>query len=159
MILTELRIGNYLNNGQIHQVQEITSKGVVTGKIYNYSEYSGYFPSTISYINLSTGTYAILLTEEWLLKLGFTQNTDYPFPMYQIGIDKSILNQIVLSVVIRHEHMAMIIREGDPGDGIHEDNGITLWDSQFDGHLHIHELQNIYHSVSKKELIIKEPAV
>jgi hypothetical protein len=71
---------------------------------------------------------AIPITEEWLLNLGFESNP------YQD----------------RYEHSSGIIVECDKTKGITE-----LWIERFPHIKHIHQIQNLHHALTGKELQLK----
>jgi len=139
MKASELRLGNYLAvNSGIQEVKEIGINEISTGKKYSYSEFAAYYPHVIKHSELEVGSYAIPLTEEWLLKFGLTtaHYSDRDSPRYELP------------------GYGYEIRLGDDGEhGVYfEGNCMTY--IKF-----VHQLQNLTYSLTEEELTIKEPAV
>ena len=125
----ELRIGNYLKSLDVCVVQ------IDALSIYHiWDESKEYNP--------------IPLTEDWLVKFGFNKNhISYykdllPFPTEY----KKILVDI---------NQGIMVRAGEINKSRINDELIVLWNCDIRGKIHVHQLQNLFHSLTGKELELK----
>jgi hypothetical protein len=97
----------------------------------------------------------IPLTEEWLLKFGFTKNESKIIDSYSISISKlGTLKK--LSVTIQFGNEYVMIREGENDKPSSEDSIITLLNGDTHGRpFYIHQIQNLYFALTGEELTIK----
>ena len=90
----------------------------------------------------------IPLTEDWLVKFGFNKNhISYykdllPFPTEY----KKILVDI---------NQGIMVRAGEINKLRINDELIVLWNCDIRGKIHVHQLQNLFHSLTGKELELK----
>lgn len=134
----ELRIGNYINFGStVSEVFGIT----VTDVMFKYST-----GSEEKYAKLiSEGIQPILLTEEWLLKFGFENITlkysehSRPMGLYLENIDSYL--------TFNHNEWRIEEDEDWRDGGNHHDLPEIIY---------VHQLQNLYFSLTGKELTLKE---
>lgn len=126
----ELRIGNYVYGAsdRLEIIVAISSESIYTDH-YLPEKLSAPFECKISDIK------PIPITEEWLMKFGFSAGYDTKLGYEEsFSIDEFILDtDFCLSIA-------------------QEDNKITIRSEI----KHIHQLQNIYHSLTGEELTIKE---
>ena len=132
----ELRIGNFIRlkeNGNIFDVQIVGTR-CESIDVYNNGIYTSYFKNIDYYLD------SIPLTEEWLLKFGFERvmPTENFYDNDGYAYELNYWGRIALKngVLISDEYYFL--------DGLDFDIK------------YVHELQNLYYALTKKELTIKK---
>lgn len=134
MIVTELRIGNYIDailQGKITRVEYIDSRdGIIGSSDFSDRPIEDFLP--------------IELTEEWLLKLGFDKKEDGSVScQYHIG-NNPLTHDYVVSLVWL-KRLPNYELEGFP---FYRNGHHTI--------KNVHQLQNLYFALTGQELTIKE---
>ncbi len=160
---TELRVGNWVQlyrspeENEMYPQQiisiEFDAVGYITGEGYMLRLDDGFF------INCDTGVLPIPLTEDWLLKFGFTKGEqtktkgnggDYqPEDVYTLSTIYSLYTDDDPDGNIKYELSTWHWRGGEP------ENQDAFWfyhDSLIRCE-YVHQLQNLYHALTGKELI------
>ena len=133
MEVNELRIGNFIDN----YAQQCIVMGIYNGNKVEL----GYFTDSIGFIwSLDDiGIKPITLTEEWLLKFGFTDNET----CYNLSREKELGHKF-----------------GDFAVSIYDSTQLKFWRGRrYCGIVHcefVHELQNLYFALTGQELELKE---
>lgn len=130
MKASELRLGNYIKRPNGAQYNgEIVQVNILTIAVEfkeNQTNNHRFLP--------------IKLTEEWLLKFGFHKDGEW----YEKSMNYSIFNEIIVSLNLKRFNVC----ESSYVDTYHE---ICLTDKLE----YVHQLQNIYHSITGEELTLK----
>jgi hypothetical protein len=139
MKANELRIGNWLQrlDGSFFQVS-LYDLQVINELIERWH------PSPIN------------ITEEWLLKFGFTKNESKIVDSYSISISKlGTLKELSVTIQLGNEYV--MIREGENDKPSSEDSIITLLNGDTHGRpFYVNQIQNLYFALTGEELIIKQ---
>jgi len=143
MEIKELRLGNLLNV-KYPIINKMIRVGHISKKMVNRISLANYEP--------------IELTEEILLRFGFEKHESKILPSYSISIAKSDLQYKRLIVTIDPGNTYVSIREGHIQHNRDEDDIVILFNSDYDGKLYTHWLQNIYSflSLTNDELKLKD---
>lgn len=129
----ELRIGNYVSSMVNHR--PLIKVLQLFGDSFQ-GDFGNGSRGGIMYEN----TEGIPLTEEWLIKLGFTIHSDYSYRNYALP------NHFMLSVWL-----------GDGQPGGFEKPGAVYWSDSFAEIKYVHVLQNLFFALYREELTISEP--
>jgi hypothetical protein len=137
MKASELRIGNFIYAKEIETVKEIGIED------YIWFDYKRNL--------LVEHCQPIPLTEEWLLKFGF-KAWDYKKTIYTLEIDIDEYNNSCFRFWFQSDKLIFdyIQNEIHPTESIFDDKNIIRLDVQ-----HVHQFQNLYFSLTKKELTFK----
>lgn len=136
MQANELRIGNYVYSKsfeEIRQVGEINSRGSVSYIRENTSCYDG--------TSFKDDAQPIVLTEEWLIRLGFRSYTDTN-PCIE---NQNIYRNGKLAIEYRMKSFRVLWYDANDDYG----TSICLVVN------YIHQLQNLYFALTRNELTIK----
>lgn len=87
----------------------------------------------------------IILTEEYSKRLGFTKDG------LGLSIDISVFKNTYKKLILSGDYL--YLREGDVSDHRGRDHLVVLWNKDLKKQFCVHELQNIYFSITGKELI------
>lgn len=94
----------------------------------------------------------IELDEDWLLDFGFTKHNSIILDSYSISISDNEFEFKEISVNIEAGNQYIYLRQGGIKEPRHEDDVVTLFNGDKNGKLFVHVLQNIYSSITFKEL-------
>ncbi len=97
------------------------------------------------------------LTEKLMLDFGFEKHKSLIMDSYTIDISSYESEYKVLSVNIEKHNQFVYVRQGDKDKCRSEDDLVSIFNSDFNGELFIHDIQNFYYYLSgKKELVLKK---
>lgn len=139
MNTSEFRIGNLMQDeltGSLLRIIELTEDNVVTHVIDRSK-----FPLPDGWKMVP-----IQVTCDWLLKFGFVKDVFNSFNLSISPWPKDHLKQLSFSGDY------IFLREGNLKDSRHEDSIVTLWNNDVKGLISIHQLQNLYYSLTGTEL-------
>ena len=144
MKVEEIRIGNYVMK-QYYDHKDIVS---ISGYDFFHYEKREEIDHLVEWNSLSP----ILLTEDWLIKLGFNKLRDIDFNEYRVKVyGKSIIRGNEL----HEEKIVISLPFNNCEIGVYnssEDESSYILDRNIE---YVHELQNLYFVLSGEELIIK----
>jgi len=140
----EFRIGNYisLELAEDNTWYECIVVGIEQNKIY-YLPWLKLKPKADHLCSLYCYVKPIKLTEEWLIKLGFTNMENICWQRYVQKKWVNFENGFFFFRVMKHSFAWWFILE----DEINTERGINMGDIQY-----VHELQNLYFVLTGKEL-------
>jgi len=141
MKVNELRIGNFINGGEI--IQSLPMHEGVFCAILLANEFQS-FGHIVKISNLKP----IPLTEEWLIKFGFNKTKETSPYSYYLGSEKRKAWKYV-----RLQYATMVNTES-----LKESSGysaVYLMNKFWSACTHVHQLQNLYFALTDKELEIK----
>jgi hypothetical protein len=137
----ELRIGNYIDGSGLMEVTAINKNKV---NIYDH-----YNKSLLRYALPVERFKGFPLTEEWLLKFGFTK---HPISWLK---DISYFPKNEFKALCVTLSQGIIIRCGELCSSREQDEVMVLWNTDIKGHIMVHQLQNLYFALTGEELTIK----
>lgn len=97
----------------------------------------------------------IPLTEEWLRKFGFTKLSSLILDSYRLSIATNPNSYKEISITLQTGNQYLMIREGALPDNRENDDIITLWNRDIIDCFYVHKLQNLYFTLTGKELELK----
>lgn len=137
-----LMIGNYVNHSEF---------GVVDVWGVNLECVQVVHKDTIYFTELFECE-SITLTEQWLLDFNFTKPPHFTVDnSYSITISRN--RKLIVSSVGTPNLMVALCTVDDAGIGT---DIIVLHNWDYDKEIYVHNLQNIYHVVSKQQLTLKK---
>lgn len=136
---TELRIGNWINTPRGPR----RVSGVDDEHIYCYCE--GAFRA-VFFPKLQDDLSAITISDEWLHCLGFKRDG-----FRQWSYDISPFPNRIKWIYFSGDYI--YLREGDGTEQSYNDDVVTLWNNDLRGIISVHQLQNLFHALSGKDLI------
>ncbi len=96
-------------------------------------------------------------TEKLMLEFGFEKHDSLIMDSYTINISPFESEYKVLSVTIEKHNQYIHLRNGDKEKDRAEDALITIFNSDVNGELFVHDIQNFYYILSgKKELVLRK---
>ena len=139
----ELRIGNYIKSGEI----ELTT---------TYHEIRIQTLSDCRQLNGYDSYEPIELTEDWLLKFGFTKDDNILVRSFRKVIVNNALCLKELIVNLDCMNQYIFLKETSFGKDKKQDI-ITLFNQDLSDHpIYVHKLQNIWFGLTEKELTINK---
>lgn len=143
MKVEEIRIGNYVMK-QYYDHKDIVS---ISGYDFFHYEKREDINHLVEWNSLSP----ILLTEDWLIRLGFNKLRDIDFNEFR---QKVYGKSIISGNALHEEKIVIILPFNNCEIGVYnsiEDESSYLLDRNIE---YVHELQNLYYVLSGEELII-----
>ena len=141
MEANELRIGNFVNlTAEGHENEPDLFQWALED--YDFYEDSMQFVEPIP------------ISKDWLLKLGF-KGLDHFTIADSMTIDLGRNRQLSIGCVGNPNEM-IFIQEINASNAKKIDDLVCIWNYDYDGFLHVHQLQNLYFALTGKELTITE---
>lgn len=95
------------------------------------------------------------LDENWVLNLGFEKHESLILDSYYINIGNGY-NYKALSINIEHGNQYVFLREGELDGNRDDDDVVMVRNGDLNGKLYVHYIQNLYSTITDKELIYKK---